>query len=94
MKPTPTFDDVVRVQKEADEALRQYWMDEVFLVSYQWWVTIGLMFIPFIVWWKIVDRKRLFEIMTYGLLVPTVSVIFDSIGVPDREIQPNSKLRA
>jgi len=81
MKPIPTFEDVVRIQKEADEALRRYWADEVFLVSYQWWVILGLTFIPFIVWWKIVDRKRLFEIATYGLLVSTVSVIFDAIGV-------------
>lgn len=73
-------DQEILAQSKADKLLREYWLKETFL-QWEWWLLLALTTIPWIIWWKIVDRKRLFEILTYGFLVMTVSVIFDAIGV-------------
>lgn len=70
----------IQVQEKADILLRKFWLKETFL-HWEWWLLLALTTIPWIIWWKFVDRKRLFEILTYGFLVMTISVIFDAIGV-------------
>jgi hypothetical protein len=73
-------DKEVQVQKSADILLRKYWLQETFL-HWQWWLLLALTIVPWIIWWKIVDRRRIFEILTYGFLVMTASVVFDAVGV-------------
>lgn len=57
-----------------------YWSHEV-LFSFQWWVllivTIGLI----TAWIILLDRKRLFEIVTYGFMVAMVANTGDSFGL-------------
>lgn len=70
----------IEMQTKADILLREFWMKETF-PHWEWWLLFALATVPWIIWWKIVDRQRLFEILTYGFLVMTVSVFFDAIGV-------------
>ena len=74
------FEEIVRLQSEADQNLRIYWANET-VFTLKWWLLVALSMLPPIIWWKLVDRKRLFEIMTYGLLVAVISGLFDAIGV-------------
>lgn len=70
----------IDLQSAADIALREYWSNYTFL-TWEWWFLFFLLLVPWIIWWKIVDRKRLFEILTFGFMVMVVSIIFDAIGV-------------
>ncbi|WP_051688101.1 CBO0543 family protein [Desulfofalx alkaliphila] len=70
----------IQAQSEADRLLREYWLKETFL-HWEWWLMLALTIIPWIIWWKIVDRKRLFEILTYGFFVMMISIILDAVGV-------------
>jgi len=74
------YNKEIELQTEADIALRQYWMKYTFL-TWEFWLLTFLLLFPWVVWWRVVDRKRLFEILTYGFLVMVVSLVFDAIGV-------------
>lgn len=80
MKRIPSFEETHSLQSAADAAGREFWFNNV-VFTYQWWLLVAITIIPFIIWWKIVDRKRFFEIMTYGLLVSLLSGLLDAIGV-------------
>jgi len=80
MKRIPMFEEMYDLQSAADATGREFWFNNV-VFSYQWWLLVAVAIIPYIVWWKIVDRRRLFEITTYGLLVALLSGLLDAIGV-------------
>lgn len=55
--------------------LKEYWNAQGFL-SYQWWFLVILTIIPWIIWWKFTDKKRLMEILSFGLLIMFFSALF------------------
>jgi len=77
---SPSFIEESEIQNKADIALRESWKSDI-LFTWQWWLLLALAIIPWLVWWMLVDRKRIFEILTYGLMIMTVSTLFDAIGV-------------
>ncbi|OPX90081.1 MAG: hypothetical protein A4E53_01296 [Pelotomaculum sp. PtaB.Bin104] len=76
----PSFIKESELQKEADIALRENWMNDI-VFTWHWWLLVALFIIPWLVWWKVVDRKKIFEILTYGFMVMIMSSLFDAIGV-------------
>ncbi len=50
------------------------------LFSAVWWMLLGLAVVPLIIWWKLVDKKRLFEISMFGLLLGLTATFLDVIG--------------
>ncbi|WP_221564495.1 CBO0543 family protein [Alkalihalobacillus sp. TS-13] len=51
-----------------------------------------LLIVPWIIWWKTVDRNRLMEILTFGLLLSTIVVLLDTTGIHNQWWIYNSKL--
>lgn len=60
-----TNNDLIEISFKYKEATLEYWFDNTFL-RWEWWVLIALTIIPWIVWWKFVDKKRIYELLTYG----------------------------
>lgn len=56
------------------QLLKEFWYAHSFL-SYQWWIMILLTIIPWFIWWKISDKKRLMEILVFGLLIMFTTVL-------------------
>lgn len=56
-----------------------YWTQEV-VFTYQWWIMIFVLIIPFFLWWRLVDRTRIMEISMVGLLASIIAFILDQIG--------------
>jgi hypothetical protein len=75
----PSFEEIMKVQNRAIEMQIQDWIHND-LFSYQFWLLIMLLVVPWFVWWKLVDRKRHVEILLYGLLVATLVTIIDELG--------------
>lgn len=40
-----------------------------------------MVIIPYLLWWKAVDKSRFFEIFVYGLLIVLITGLLDAIGV-------------
>lgn len=58
----------------------EHWLNYE-LYTWQWWIKFVYLAIPIIIWYKLADRKRILEIVSYGLLVSLISTVLDSIGV-------------
>jgi hypothetical protein len=56
-----------------------YWTQEV-VFTYQWWIMIFTLLIPFFLWWKLVDKTRIREISLVGLIISCIAFILDQIG--------------
>lgn len=50
------------------------------LFTWVWWLSIALIIVPLVVWWKTVDKKRLLEICVFGLLVNICATFLDVVG--------------
>lgn len=61
-------------------ALRlEYWKNfEVF--EPQWWFLLALLIVPPLIWWKLIDKKRWFQISFLGALIAIIAAELDMIG--------------
>ncbi|MBM7693942.1 hypothetical protein JOC77_003386 [Peribacillus deserti] len=62
------------------DILLEHWYHNV-LFSSNWWLLLCCTLIPYLIWWKLADKGRLFEILSYGMLTAIISCFFDTIGV-------------
>ncbi|WP_188206964.1 CBO0543 family protein [Alkalibacillus aidingensis] len=78
MSNNPTWEDITNIREELFQTYLQYWVDnEVF--SLNWWVLLTLLFAIPIIWWVLADKRRIFELLAYGLLVSALATFFDSL---------------
>lgn len=75
-----SFINEFELQQKADSALQEMWLNDI-LFTWQWWLLAVLFIVPWFIWWKVVDRERIFNILSYGLMVMLVSMSLDAIGV-------------
>ncbi|MDN4494709.1 CBO0543 family protein [Ureibacillus aquaedulcis] len=75
-----SWQEVVQISQQYRNARVEYWLSET-LFNFSWWIllvtTLGL----FVIWVILLDKKRVFEILSYGFLVTTISSILDIIGI-------------
>jgi hypothetical protein len=72
----PSFDKLEEVRKEYLNLYREYWLNHV-LFSFDWWLLLIISVVPWIVWWNIVNRKKLTQILLYGFFVAMQAVLLD-----------------
>ncbi|MDR3583729.1 MAG: hypothetical protein P4L59_00180 [Desulfosporosinus sp.] len=57
----------------------EHWLRfEVF--TWQWWIGIAFIILPILVWWKLVDKRRILVITTFGFLVNILATVLDITG--------------
>ena len=57
----------------------EHWLRfEVF--TWQWWIGIVFIVIPILVWWKLVDKRKILVITTFGFLVNILATVLDITG--------------
>ncbi|WP_096201733.1 CBO0543 family protein [Bacillus sp. FJAT-45350] len=74
------WNTIIELRKQTWELHYNYWLTET-LFSFNWWLLLTTTFLFFIIWIFVLDKSRLLEIMTYGLLVSTIAFILDLIGI-------------
>ncbi|WP_026559573.1 CBO0543 family protein [Bacillus sp. J37] len=52
-----------------------------FLFTWQWWIALAMIIVPWIIWILFRDRERSAHLFSAGLLVMVISEILDVIGV-------------
>lgn len=77
--PYPSFKEVQMVRQKLKEISYQHWIHDDFL-TWKWWLLMLLSIVPWIIWWKIADKKRLTDILLYGMLITIFCIILDNIG--------------
>ncbi len=75
----PVYEQVAKVKTELwITSLNHWYYDD--LHKWTWWLSLALTIIPLLVWWKIVDRKKLLTIVVVGLLANIFSAFLDVMG--------------
>ena len=72
-------DIILELQRQLRDASMDYWIKYVFN-TWQWWLNIAALILPIILWWKLVNKKKLMEIVVYGFFASAFAVFFDIIG--------------
>jgi hypothetical protein len=76
---SPSDEQIAYVLKHIGYARIDNWLDTDFN-TFTWWLQIALAAIALVIWWKLVDKKRLLELAFYGYTVQTISIWFDEVG--------------
>lgn len=50
------------------------------LFTWNWWLLLVSLIVPWIVWFKLIDFKRVIEILLFGALVFIITTYLDTIG--------------
>jgi hypothetical protein len=74
-----SLQEVIKVERAYFDLLINHWYENEFL-TFNWWVLFFLTIVPPIIWWRLLDKNRSFEIITFGLFLGTIAAILDSIG--------------
>ena len=61
-----------------DMRIQQFSHDIVF--TWQWWLLVVLLIMPWILWWHVVDKERLSTIVLLGMFVLATSSWMDELG--------------
>jgi hypothetical protein len=61
-----------------DISMEHWWAAE--FNHWQWWLSLVLSIIPLFIWWKLLDKKRIFEICVYGLMIYVFASYMDLVG--------------
>ncbi|MBW7457402.1 CBO0543 family protein [Paenibacillus sepulcri] len=79
VKESPTFEEIKEISEEWKELRNEYWLHHD-LFTPQWWFLLAALIIPWVIWWKLVDRSRLTQIVILGLITIIVVDCLDDIG--------------
>lgn len=74
-----TADMIHQLRLELWNLTYTQWKTET-LFSIQWWSLIALIAIFYAIWWVIVDKRRLSQIILFGSLVAVGRIVMDIIG--------------
>ncbi|OIJ13620.1 hypothetical protein BKP37_10085 [Anaerobacillus alkalilacustris] len=80
MSNQPTWEEIVNLREILKETNVQYWLNENFF-SFSWWFLLITMILFWVIWWVIVDKSKIMEILLYGLFVTIIAILLDVIGV-------------
>ncbi len=82
MRPLISLDvfwDVQELIKKLNTIDTAGWLrDELF--TWQWWVLVAFLVVPWFIWFLLVDRKRIVEILLFGMITAVIVITLDVIG--------------
>lgn len=70
---------MMELQRELLSLRYSDWYEKVF--SFQWFSLVFLLIVPWIIWWRLVDRKHIAIIFSFGLLISATSSFLNSNGL-------------
>jgi hypothetical protein len=76
---TVSLNELLNVEKKFHDILQTYWLENTYLTP-RWWFLVILSVVSPLIWWKLVNKKRILEITAFGLFYGTAAIILDSIG--------------
>lgn len=69
----------IEVQKQLIAARFDEWMrNDVF--SLRWWFLLVLFTVSLYLWWRLVDKSRLYEIVIYAAIIVILTLVLDELG--------------
>ncbi|MEW8970462.1 MAG: hypothetical protein AB2411_07545, partial [Mesobacillus sp.] len=63
------FDEIVKMGKEGQEALNQYWLDYALYSFFEYWLMVSFLGFPLIFLILKINKEKLFQILFFGYSV-------------------------
>ncbi len=60
--------EIIEIKRKLKDLRNDYWFTDVFL-TLNWWFLLFLTIVPWLIWWKLVDKNRFVSISIYGCLI-------------------------
>jgi hypothetical protein len=76
---SPTDEHIAFALKQVTYARIDNWLDTD-LNTFSWWLEVVLAVVFLLIWWRLVDKKRLLELTFFGFVVMTISIWLDEVG--------------
>ncbi|MFN7253461.1 MAG: CBO0543 family protein [Anaerobacillus sp.] len=76
----PTFEEIRTIHQQLNDMKLEYWISHN-LFTFQWWLLLFVLIIPWIIWWKFVDKRKIGQILLFGTLLMVLVIVLDDIGV-------------
>jgi hypothetical protein len=76
----PNFEEILSMHSELEKMESVYWKSHD-LFSFQWWLLLLILIVPWIVWIRYVDRNRIKDILLFGALLIILVGLMDELGV-------------
>ncbi|HAN10710.1 MAG TPA: hypothetical protein DCP90_08885 [Clostridiales bacterium] len=76
----PLWKEIVEKRIELKDLNVRFYLEHC-LFSLNWWLELIVVFIVWSLWWKFVDKTRLLEITTYGIMVSILATSTDLVGM-------------
>jgi hypothetical protein len=75
----PSNEQLVEMVRQLTQARIENWLGEC-VGTWRWWFLVALLVIPWITWFKVVDKKKFIELSLFGLITILVTNILDELG--------------
>lgn len=73
------YNEILALQTRLHELQYQHWLQHE-LFTPQWWALLAVLIIPWIIWWKLVDKTKTGTILAYGLFIILEITAMDATG--------------
>lgn len=80
METDELWSEIIQLRQLLWDMTLDYWFFNTFF-SLNWWLLITASILIIIVWFLVLDKKRIIEIIAYGLFISITGFIFDLIGI-------------
>ncbi len=77
---SPSWEEISNIRETLRDAYMTYWLNNN-LFSFGWWAVLIINLLFIYIAWKLLDRTRLFELLTVGGLIILFSTVIDVIGL-------------
>lgn len=71
--------EILDIQRHLHELQYEHWL-RYELFTWQWWMLLGMLTLPWFLWWRFADKTRTAIILSYGLYLVLVVTAMDWIG--------------
>ena len=76
----PSYEEIRSVNHQLQEMRWAYWLHHD-LFSFQWWLLLFALIVPWFIWWRFVDKKRIDHILLFGSLLMIAVMMLDDFGM-------------
>jgi hypothetical protein len=80
MQNNPSYEEVRNLHQQLVDLRLENWVNND-LFSFQWWLLLLVFILPWIIWWRFVEKKRIYPIMLFGSLLMILVIMLDDLGV-------------
>jgi hypothetical protein len=75
----PSNEQLVEMTRHLTQARIENWLGECF-GTWPWWFLVALQIIPWLVWFKLVEKRKIVEFSLFGLIIIVVTNTLDELG--------------